>query len=210
MHGTLLKNGLATSSFTQADIDNGLVTYHETGPNVGSDSFTFTVTDAANNTSSTQTFHLQINKRQNNDFNGDGISDMLWRNTNGDVALWNSNAGSESFTAQDIGLVSSDWMIQRVGDFNNDGQADILWRNTNGDVALWNSNAGSESFTAQDFGLVSSDWMIQGVGDFNNDGKADILWRNTNGDVALWNSNAGSESFTAQDIGLVSSDWKLV
>src|SRR4051794_40413608 len=30
-HGTLLKSGSATTSFTQADVDNGLIAYHETG-----------------------------------------------------------------------------------------------------------------------------------------------------------------------------------
>ena len=58
-HGTLLKNGVATPSFTQADIDNGLITYHEIG-NFSSDSFTFKVTDASNNATTTQQFNFQI------------------------------------------------------------------------------------------------------------------------------------------------------
>jgi hypothetical protein len=44
--GTLLLNGVATTSFTQADIDNGLLSYQETaGGSATSDSFHFTVTD---------------------------------------------------------------------------------------------------------------------------------------------------------------------
>jgi len=58
-HGTLLNNGVATSSFTQADIDNGLITYHEIG-NFSSDVFTFKVTDASNNATTTQQFNFQI------------------------------------------------------------------------------------------------------------------------------------------------------
>ena len=58
-HGTLLKNGVATTSFTQADIDNGLITYHEVG-NFSSDSFTFKVTDSSNNTTTTEQFNFQI------------------------------------------------------------------------------------------------------------------------------------------------------
>ena len=57
--GTLLKNGVTTSSFTQADIDNGLIAYHEIG-NFSSDSFTFKVTDASNNATTTQQFNFQI------------------------------------------------------------------------------------------------------------------------------------------------------
>jgi hypothetical protein len=33
---------------------------------------------------------------------------MLWRNTNGDTALWNTN-GSDGFTFQDLGVVGTSW-----------------------------------------------------------------------------------------------------
>jgi hypothetical protein len=39
------------------------------------------------------------------DFNGDGKSDIFWRNANGDAALWNSN-GSGGFTGQDLGIIT--------------------------------------------------------------------------------------------------------
>jgi phage antirepressor YoqD-like protein len=58
-HGTLLKNGVAVSSFTQADIDNGLISYHETASGVSFDSFTFSVADPAGSTTSGQ-FSLEI------------------------------------------------------------------------------------------------------------------------------------------------------
>jgi len=45
------------------------------------------------------------------DFNGDGKADILWRNTNGDVGLWNSNSGAETFAGQDLGIVPSSWNI---------------------------------------------------------------------------------------------------
>ena len=46
--GTLEKNGSPTASFTQADLNGGLVTYVQNGSDVTSDSFAFTVTDAEN------------------------------------------------------------------------------------------------------------------------------------------------------------------
>jgi hypothetical protein len=58
--GTLLLNGVATTSFTQADLNNGLVSYHETAGGVRSDNFLFTVTDAAGNVTGTQTFQIGI------------------------------------------------------------------------------------------------------------------------------------------------------
>ena len=140
------------------------------------------------------------------DFNGDGRSDILWRNTDGDTVVWNSN-GSGGSTGQDLGVVGTDWQIAGTGDFNGDGQSDILWRNTNGDTVLWNSN-GSGSFIGEDLGIVSSAWQIAGTGDFNGDGQADILWRNTNGDTVIWNSN-GSGGLTGADLGVVPNAWQI-
>jgi autotransporter-associated beta strand protein len=140
------------------------------------------------------------------DFNGDALSDILWRNTNGDAQIWNSN-GSGGFSDQDLGVVDNGYQIAGTADFNGDGKADILWRNTNGDVYLWNSN-GSGGFSGQDLGVVGSDWQIAGTGDFNGSGEASILWRNANGDTELWNPN-GSGGFTGQDLGVVGSDWQI-
>ena len=58
--GVLFDNGTAATSFTQADIDNGLVSYHETGSNASADSFTFKVTDAAGNQTAPEQFQFQI------------------------------------------------------------------------------------------------------------------------------------------------------
>ena len=58
--GTLLKSGLVTTSFTQADIDNGLITYAENGSNVSSDSFSFTVSDPAGNHTVAEAFQFQV------------------------------------------------------------------------------------------------------------------------------------------------------
>jgi len=45
------------------------------------------------------------------DFNGDGMSDILWRNTDGDVAIWLMN-GSTPISQTDIGNVSTVWTVQ--------------------------------------------------------------------------------------------------
>jgi hypothetical protein len=58
--GNLLRNGSPTSSFTQADIDNGLITYHETANKVSSDFFTFFVSDPTGNKTATLPFQIQI------------------------------------------------------------------------------------------------------------------------------------------------------
>lgn len=136
------------------------------------------------------------------DFNGDGVSDILWRNTaNGDAGLWYTNTAGGYATA-DLGVVDPSWSVQGIGDFNADNKSGILWRNTNGEVGLWlnTGGVGPASFTKVDLGNVSTDWVIQGVGDFNGDGVSDILWRNTaSGAVGFWFMNA-SGGYTPTDL----------
>ena len=44
------------------------------------------------------------------DFNGDGMSDILWRDTSGNTAIWFMNGATP--TGASLGVVSNDWTIQ--------------------------------------------------------------------------------------------------
>jgi hypothetical protein len=69
------------------------------------------------------------------DFNGDGNSDILWRDTSGNVAIWLMN-GSQVMQSRVVGNRPNNWTIVGTADFNGDGKSDILWRDgTSGNVA---------------------------------------------------------------------------
>jgi hypothetical protein len=150
-------------------------------------------------------------------FNGDGKTDILWRNDNGDVALWIPTPGSSTpVVIQDLGPATADTHIQGVGDFNGDAKKpkdDILWRNDNGGVALWilNPPGSATPYTVQNLGGAGADWHIQGVGDFNGDGRADILWRSDGGEVAVWitNPSGSATPYTVQNLGGAGADWHI-
>jgi hypothetical protein len=97
------------------------------------------------------------------DFTGGGLSDILWRNTNGDTGIWITN-DSGGFAAVDIGTVDASWSVQAVADYNGDGKADILWRNTNGQYGEWLSKAGSgfTGFTTTVLGTAPASLTIIG------------------------------------------------
>jgi hypothetical protein len=122
------------------------------------------------------------------DFNGDGMSDIAWHDTSGDVAIWLMN-GTQVLNpnAAGVGNVATTWSIVGTADFNGDGYADILWRDTSGNVAIWEMN-GTTVLNPNTAGVgnVPTTWTIVGTGDFNGDGKADVLWRDTSGNVAIW------------------------
>ena len=62
-HGLLKRNGSslnANDTFTQSDIDNGLITYLHDGGETTSDSFSFTVSDGAGGTIGSTTFNITV------------------------------------------------------------------------------------------------------------------------------------------------------
>ena len=94
------------------------------------------------------------------DFDGDGKSDILWRNSNGEVAIWLMN-GVAAKAGAVVSTVTNDWTIVGTGDFDGDGKSDILWRNSNGEVAIWLMNGMAAKAGAgldSDHGLDNCRW----------------------------------------------------
>ena len=139
------------------------------------------------------------------DFNGDRKSDIAWRDTSGNTALWFMNGGAIASLAS-LGAVPG-WSIVGQRDFNGDGKHDLLWRDAAGNTALWFMNGGAIASTAS-LGAIAG-WSVAGTGDFNFDGKGDILWRDNNGNVAIWLMNGGTIASTAS-LGAVSTAWTIV
>ena len=119
-----------------------------------------------------------------NDFNGDGISDVLFGKDNGSLAVWELNGNHIALNAT-VGSVPAGWHVDGIGDFGNDGKSDILLHSDSGQVAMWQMD-GNHIASNTTVGSVSSAWHVSEVADFNGDGKADVLWQNTNGQVAMW------------------------
>ena len=134
------------------------------------------------------------------DFNGDGMSDMLWRNASGEIAEWQMNgtviAGSGDLNAGGGAVfLGAAWSVAGIGDFNGDGKSDIIWRNASGEVAEWQMNGstiiGSNDLNAGGVAVApAANWSVAGVGDFNADGNADLLWRDSSsGALVEWLMN---------------------
>ena len=139
------------------------------------------------------------------DFNGDGKSDVLWRDTASNIGLWLMN-GSQ-VQANSLGNVGSLWSVVGQRDFNGNGTADILWRDTSGDVGIWLMN-GSSVASSVALGNVPTTWSVVGTGDFNGDGSGDILWRDGSGNLAVWFMNGAAVAQTAI-IGNVPTVWSV-
>jgi hypothetical protein len=143
------------------------------------------------------------------DFNGDGKSDIVWRDTTNDIALWLMNGNSVSQSAG-LGTVPGNWSIVGQHDFDGDGNADLLWRDTNGTIAMWLMN-GTAVSQATVIANVPSSLTLAGAADLNNDGKGDLLWFDpSSGTVSVWFMNGTSVSGTAVFGSAPPSTWSIV
>jgi hypothetical protein len=152
------------------------------------------------------------------DFNADGHSDILWRNTTtGAMSDWLgvANGGFQDNAANGYTNVPLAWQVAAVGDFDGDGRADILWRNTStGDMSDWLGllNGGFHDNAANGYTNVPTAWHVAGTGDFNGDGRADILWRNTTtGAMTDWLGlgNGGFQDNAANGYTIVPTAWQI-
>jgi hypothetical protein len=50
---------------------------------------------------------------QTGDFNGDGKSDLLWRDSSGNTSIWFMNGVAVASTGN-VGNIPSNWMLQTV------------------------------------------------------------------------------------------------
>ena len=105
------------------------------------------------------------------DFDGDGIADLLWRNTSGVNALWDMNANGTIKAAFNVQSVGSNYHMAAIADFDADGRSDLLWRdNSSGVNALWTMNDNGTIKSAFNVQSVGSSYKMVGTGDFNADG----------------------------------------
>src|SRR5947207_5643495 len=127
------------------------------------------------------------------DFNGDGRTDILWRNTaTGKNYIYLMNGLTVASQGSINSVSGQAWQVKGIGDFDGDGKADILWRNSStGENYIWLMNGlstasqGSVNFVDPDSG-----WQVQGIRGFDGEGDADIVWRNsTSGENYLYPMN---------------------
>ena len=118
------------------------------------------------------------------DFDGDGKSDVLWRNSaTGQNYLYPMDGTAIKPTEGYLRTVAdTTWQVKGVGDFDGDGKADIVWRNsTSGQNYLYPMDGTTIKATEGYLRTVvghrpGRSWRWATI---DGDGKADILWRNS-------------------------------
>jgi hypothetical protein len=141
------------------------------------------------------------------DYDGDGHSDIAWRNPqSGANVIW--KAANSATTQTVMGVSNPAWKIVGQGDFDADGKSDLVWRNDqNGVNAIWRS----ADYTSQIavVGVTNLAWSIEGVGDFDGDGASDLFWRNpASGQNVVWHSANAADQTVLTPVG--GNAWQVV
>jgi peptidyl-Asp metalloendopeptidase len=119
------------------------------------------------------------------DYNGDGISDLLWRNGSS-IVVWGMGGATGTMLVTPYAVaqpLAPSFKAVGSANFNGDGTADMLYRDATADRTImltFKIVGGSLVAMPQEFAVhPGSTWQIQGLADFNGDSNTDIVWRNT-------------------------------
>ncbi|WP_437873865.1 FG-GAP repeat domain-containing protein [Sorangium sp. So ce363] len=128
------------------------------------------------------------------DFNGDGMTDVLWVDTtSGSLAVWLMNGTQVLWPGPELpGLSGSGWRPIKPGDMNGDGLRDVIWNNSDrGSLAVWLMNGTQVLRPVPELPGPSGDgWNAISVADFNRDGLPDVPWYNSGrNSISVWLMN---------------------
>ena len=133
------------------------------------------------------------------DFNGDGVSDLLFRNlSTGGVIYWHLESdGQGGVKLGKNGTFHkpkySDWRVVGIADMDNDRRSDVLLhQKSTGKLAYWLINSAGTATKTNGAGfflarLDVNNFRVLGLRDFNGDGRADVLYQDRrNGMINYW------------------------
>jgi Fibronectin type III domain/FG-GAP-like repeat/Multicopper oxidase len=118
------------------------------------------------------------------DFNRDGFTDMITRDTSGVLYLYPGNGAGGFLTRVTLGSGWSSYTLVTPGDVNGDGNADILARDSAGVLWLYPGNGTSGLSARRQIASGWNGYTITDAGDMNGDNHYDLMARDSAG--VLW------------------------
>jgi len=130
-----------------------------------------------------------------NDMDGDGRSDLLWRNVGtGSVVYWSAADPARStkiLVTAPSGFPLARMAIVGTGAFGDDGRSDLLMQDPV-DAMVYNVYPKGAGYTAFATGWccsLGSPWRLAGVADFDGDTYSDLVYRDQGNGANWWFSS---------------------
>jgi hypothetical protein len=123
------------------------------------------------------------------DFNHDGMFDLLFQHTTGKLKTWFMNGTAYSAAANLRGGATK--KIVGMGDFNGDGKRDILFESPGRVLSTWLMDGTAFLGTGTIAGgqAATTGWHAFAAADFNADGQDDVLFQHDTGKLSAWVMN---------------------
>ena len=109
------------------------------------------------------------------DFNGDGLTDLIWHGADGTLAVWNMSAdGLTGRSGLFVPSPAGDLVLRGYGDLTADGTTDLIWQSQAGAIQTWTVRDNQVTAITQ----LGTAPPVQATGDFDGNGHVDLLWFN--------------------------------
>ncbi|HVN36979.1 MAG TPA: VCBS repeat-containing protein [Myxococcota bacterium] len=114
------------------------------------------------------------------DFDGDGTTDLLWRNTStGQLVVWLVRGGAVTTSAGlDLPDVTADWTVVARGDFDGDGRDDIALAHPQQNLVDLVYLNGSQVVSRETRSAPGPRWHLVATPDADGDGIPELVWEN--------------------------------
>ncbi|HEX9985058.1 MAG TPA: M12 family metallo-peptidase [Thermoanaerobaculia bacterium] len=153
----------------------------------------------------------QFGRTVRGDFNGDGRSDLILRNTTtGANKLWLLDHGVLLSEATLPSEADQNWNIIGSGDFNGDDFEDLIWRNTStGANRVWYLR-GPAYMGTDAMATVPLSWTLSSVFRYGVDDTDNLAWRNVaGGNNVLWYMTGTTLTATTSLPAVTASVWQF-
>ncbi len=165
-------------------------------------------------------FVSRILDRPKGDFDGDGRTDLVFRNNfdGAENLVWFMDGVTRTAQARITPYAASaDWRIRGVDKFDFGDTNDLVfWNQVTGQVEFWLMN-GTDRVGApvplSGGPVLPPNWDLSATADFNRDGWPDIVWRDfTTQKIAIWTMNGTAKlgEVVPTPDQAVNSNWAVV
>jgi len=143
------------------------------------------------------------------DYNGDGKSDILYRQVSTGRNFIKLMNGRKLLSQGFAGRLPTSWTIAGNGDYNGDGKSDILYRQASSGRIYIKLMNGRKLLSQGFAGRLPTSWTIAGSGDYNGDGKSDILYRQASSGRIFIKLMNGRQLLSQGFAGRLPSSWTI-